>query len=153
MNFFQVMHLRQVGGDEEPLDPVDLVDAFGELVGEAKPLADLVEDLVVGLGFPERLDALVLEDDDAVVELLLAVMPVAAEPCPLAHIERSKLVQAGRITSANCASPSNQMLWFTTNSRSAHWYVSTQRLVLFMVREDEPPYLYIMRTCAYPGAG
>src|SRR5271169_381220 len=36
---------------------------------------------------------------------------------------RSKLVQAGRITSANFASPSNQIDWLTTNSRWSDWYI------------------------------
>ena len=54
---------------------------------------------------------------------------------------RSKLVQAGRITSANFASPSNQIDWLTTNSRFSDWYIRTQRLVLFMVERIEPPYL------------
>ena len=66
---------------------------------------------------------------------------------------RSKLVQAGRITSANLASPSNQIDWLTTNSRFADWYIRTQRLVLFMVERIEPPYLNIIRTGAWPGAG
>ena len=66
---------------------------------------------------------------------------------------RSKLVQAGRITSANFASPSNQIDWLTTNSRFGDWYIRTQRLVLFMVERIEPPYLYIIRTGAWPGAG
>ena len=79
-------HLRQVGGEIDALDPVDLVAAFGEVVGEPEPLADLVEDPVVGLRFAERLDRLRLEDDDAVVELLLAVMAVAAEARPFRDV-------------------------------------------------------------------
>ena len=39
---------RQVGGIEQALDPVDFVDALGEVVGEPEPLADLVEDPEVG---------------------------------------------------------------------------------------------------------
>ena len=66
---------------------------------------------------------------------------------------RSKLVQAGRITSANFASPSNQIDWLTTNSSASDWYIRTQRLVLFMVARIEPPYLYIIFTGAWPGAG
>ena len=42
-------HLLQVGGEIDALDPVDLVDALGEIVRQAEPLADLVEDPVVGL--------------------------------------------------------------------------------------------------------
>ena len=44
-------------------------------------------------------------------------------PAPVGHAhspmsQRSKLVQAGRMTSANRASPSNQIDWLTTNSIS-----------------------------------
>ena len=45
------------------------------------------------------------------------------------------------MTSANFASPSNQIDWLTTNSRFSDWYIFTQRLVLFMVERIEPPYL------------
>ena len=75
------------------------------------------------------------------VELLLAVMAVAAEPGPFQMSTRSKLVQAGRITSANFASPSNQIDWLTTNSRFSDWYIRTWRLELLMVAKIEPPYL------------
>ena len=54
---------------------------------------------------------------------------------------RSKLVQAGSTTSANFASPSNQIDWLTTNSSFSDWYIRTWRLVLFMVPRIEPPYL------------
>ena len=75
------------------------------------------------------------------IELLLAVMAIAAEPAHSLMSTRSKLVQAGRITSANFASPSNQIDWLTTNSRLSDWYIRTWRLVLFMVDRIEPPYL------------
>ena len=66
-----------------PLDPVDLVAALVEVVGEPEPFADFGENPVVGLQFAERLDRRRLEDDDAVIELLLAVMAVAAEHRPI----------------------------------------------------------------------
>ncbi len=61
--------LGQVRGLEQPLDPVDLVDAFGEVVGEPEALGDLVEDPVIRPGFAERRDRGRLEYDDAVIEL------------------------------------------------------------------------------------
>src|SRR5262249_28638129 len=68
-------------------DPVDLVDAFGEIIGEAEAFADLVEDPEIGLRFAQRRDSRRLKDDDAVVELLLAVVAVAAEARPLADVD------------------------------------------------------------------
>ncbi len=90
------MCLRQVGGQEQPLDPVDLVDAFGEVVGKAEPLADLVEDPIVGARLAERFDRRRLEDDDAVIELLLAVMAVAAEPRPFADVDPLEIGAGGQ---------------------------------------------------------
>lgn len=59
----------------EPLDPIDFVDALGEVVGERQPL-----DPEIGLRFPERRDHWRLAHDYSVIELLVAV---AAEPCPI----------------------------------------------------------------------
>src|SRR6185295_19253384 len=71
--------LRQIRALELPFDPAELADAFGEVGREPEPLADLLKDPEVRLRFAERLDALVLENDDAMVQLLLAVIRVAAE--------------------------------------------------------------------------
>ena len=71
---------------EQALDPVDFVDALGEVVGEPEPLADLIEDPEVGFGLAQRLDRRRLENDDAMIELLLAMMAVAAETGPFADI-------------------------------------------------------------------
>ena len=48
-------------------------------------------------------------------------MPPGLANSPMS--QRSKLVQAGRMTSANLASPSNQMDWLTTNSRFSDAYM------------------------------
>ena len=55
--------------------------------------------------------------------------------------QRSKLVQAGRMTSANLVSPSIQMDWLTTNSSLSERYMRAKRLVSVMVPKWEPPYL------------
>ena len=55
--------------------------------------------------------------------------------------QRSKFVQAGRMTSANLVSPSIQMPWLTTNSSSSERYMRANRLVSVMVPKCEPPYL------------
>ena len=94
-NSFHEITFGRSEASNRALDPVDLVDALGEVVGEAEPLADLVEDPVVGLRFAQRLDRRRLEDDDAVVELLLAVMAVAAEPRPFADVDALE-IGAGR---------------------------------------------------------
>src|SRR5512144_1398202 len=78
--------LRQIGRVEQTLNPIDFVDTLREVVGKSEPLADLVEDPVVGLRLAERLDGRRLEQNDAVVELLLAVVAVAAERRPLADV-------------------------------------------------------------------
>ena len=79
--------LRQIRSVELPFHPAELADAFREVGREPEPLADLLEDPEIRLRFAERLDALVLERDDAMIELLLAVMSVAAESRPLADVE------------------------------------------------------------------
>jgi hypothetical protein len=53
--------------------------------------------------------------------------------------QRSKLVQAGRMMSANRASPSNQMDWFTTNPTLPSRYACTYLFVSVMVPMKEPP--------------
>src|SRR5262249_61029887 len=78
------------------LDPLDLVYAFGKIIGEAEPLADLVEDPEIGLRFAQRRDGRRLEDDDAVVELLLAVVAVAAEARPLADVDALEIGARGQ---------------------------------------------------------
>ena len=55
--------------------------------------------------------------------------------------QRSKLVHAGRMTSANFVSPSIQMPWLTTNSSLSERYMCAKRLVSVMVPKCEPPYL------------
>ena len=45
------------------------------------------------------------------------------------------------MTSANFASPSNQIDWLTTNSRLSERYMRAKRLVSVMVPKCEPPYL------------
>ena len=87
--------LGQIGGEEDALDPVDLVDPFRKIIGKAEPLADFVEDPEVGFRFPEGLDGGRLEDDDAMIELLLAVMAVTAERRPFADVDPLE-IGAGR---------------------------------------------------------
>ena len=60
--------------------------AFGEIIGKPERLAQFVEDPEVGFRFALRLDRRRLEHDDAVIELLLAVMAVAAEARPFADV-------------------------------------------------------------------
>ena len=57
--------------------------------------ADLVEDPEVGFRLSKRLDRRRLEDDDAVIELLLAMMAIAAESGPFADIDALE-IGAGR---------------------------------------------------------
>ena len=90
------MCLRQVGGEKDALDPVDLVDAFGEVIGKPERLAQFVEDPEVGLRFAQRLDRRRLEHDDAVIELLLAVMAVAAEARPFADVDALEIGAGGQ---------------------------------------------------------
>src|SRR5215831_20785949 len=87
--------LRQIGGVEQPLDPIDLVHALIEIIGKAEPLADFGEYPVVGLRFSKRRNRGRLENDDAVVELLLAMMAVAAEAGPFADVDALE-IGAGR---------------------------------------------------------
>src|SRR5262245_9578176 len=89
-------HLGQIGREIDALDPVDFIDAFREIVGKTEPLTDLIEDPEIGLRFAERRDGRRLEDDDAVVELLLAVMAVAAKPRPLADIDALEIGTRGQ---------------------------------------------------------
>src|SRR5262249_60413519 len=89
-------HLGQIGSEIDALDPIDLVDAFGEIIGEAEPLADLVEDPEIRLRFAERRDGRRLEDNDAVVELRLAVVAGAAEARPLADVDAFEIGARGQ---------------------------------------------------------
>ena len=91
-----VERLGQVGAVVERLGPVDLgLAAVGELVEDAELRGQVGEDLVVGLGLPERLDALLLTDDDAVVVARVRVRGVAAAGGELAEVVALE-VGAGR---------------------------------------------------------
>ena len=52
---------------------------------------------------------------------------------------RSRLVQAGRMTSAKLVSLHHQQSWLTTNSSLGDWYMRTHLLVSVMVERNEPP--------------
>src|SRR6516162_4124100 len=68
-------------------DPIDLVAALVEVVGKSEPLADFGEDPIVGLRLAKRFDGRRLEYDNAVIELLLAVMTVAAKAGPFRDVD------------------------------------------------------------------
>ena len=90
------MILGQVGGVEVRLAPVVLVHAaLGEHVAHAHALGHGGEDVVVRLALAERLDALLLEDDHAVVGLVVVVRDVARAVAELAHVPALE-VGAGR---------------------------------------------------------
>ena len=42
---------RQIGGIEDPLDPIQLCQSFREIGTMTKPFADCLEDLKIRLGF------------------------------------------------------------------------------------------------------
>ncbi len=88
--------LGQVGGVEVVLDPLVLVlAAHGEDRADAQPLREHGEDVVVGLGFAQRLDALLLQHDHAVVGLGAGVRDVARAVGELADVPALE-VGAGR---------------------------------------------------------
>ena len=68
---------------------------FRVIGAEAEPLGQREEDVVVGLRFAQRLDAFVLQHDDAVVDLHLRVMGIAADVGPFADVPALE-VGAGR---------------------------------------------------------
>jgi hypothetical protein len=62
-------------------------------------LRDFKEDPPIGLRLTQRLDALVLQDDDAMVALSDRMRSNAAWVRPFTNIPTFEVVQAGRITS------------------------------------------------------
>jgi hypothetical protein len=63
---------------EDALDPVELaVTALRVFLLETETLGQKSEDLVIGLGLAQRLDALLLQDDETVVDLVELVGAVA----------------------------------------------------------------------------
>ena len=88
--------LGQVGGGEVRLAPVVLVAAaIREDVAHTHALGDGGEDVVVRLALAERLDALLLQGDHAVVGLDEVVRDVARAVAELAHVPALE-VGAGR---------------------------------------------------------
>ncbi len=77
---------RQVRGVEHPLHPVDITHPFRIVGTEPQPAGEPTEDLVVGLRFPDRLDALGLEGDDPVVDLGMEMGAIPAGVRPFADV-------------------------------------------------------------------
>jgi hypothetical protein len=75
-----------------------------------------------------------------VIELVEIMDNISSGIAGFPESQRSKLVQAGKITSANLVSPSIQIDWFTTNS---NWStVSLDETIGIVLGSDkDPPYL------------
>ena len=86
---------RHVGDVVDGFAPVEGVFAVGEHVAETQPLTHLPEDVIVAHGLAERLDALLLEHDEPVVRLVVAVGVVTGVARPLADVPALE-VGAGR---------------------------------------------------------
>ena len=88
--------LGHVGGVEVVLHPVELgLAAHGERAPHSKTLRQPLEDRVVGLGVPQRLDALLLEHNDSVVGEQIRIRDVARAVGSLADVKALE-VGAGR---------------------------------------------------------
>src|SRR5690606_27111535 len=70
--------LRHVTGIKHPFDPIKFTAAFGEHCAQAQSLKNSAEYLVVGLGLPQGLDALVLQGNNAVIHTVEPMLKVAA---------------------------------------------------------------------------
>ena len=78
--------LRQIRCIEHALDPVNFPHAFGVIGAQPQSTGQGREDVVVGTGFPDRLDAFGLIGDDPVIDLRVEMRTIATGIGPLTNI-------------------------------------------------------------------